>query len=130
MTPHCHWFVLYSPCNIPICLANDEVIRAAGVGTVEFKPVKDGCHLQPVVFSQVLHVPSIAKNLLSVLALTHHHGFTVTIPQGHMDFKCGQTLHFTATIQGNNVAYWDGRTTSQETAHSVQVPKDLELWHC
>jgi Pol polyprotein, beta-barrel domain/GAG-pre-integrase domain len=131
MTPHHHWFVSYAPCQVPIHLANDEVIRVAGVGTVEFRPMKDGHPLQPVAFSHVLHVPSIANNLLSVLSLTQNHGFTVTIHQNQMDFKCSTTLHFSASINENNVAYLEGKTVSHESAHLAHSPLTLDLWyHC
>ena len=41
MTPHRAWFKSYSCCSVPICIANGQVVYAAGVCTVEFTPVKD-----------------------------------------------------------------------------------------
>ena len=56
MTPNRNWFKSYAPSSVPIRVANGQVIFSAGVGTVEFTPVKDGRNLHPVVFSNVLHV--------------------------------------------------------------------------
>ena len=62
------------------------VFQSAGVGTVEFTPVKDGQNLHPVVFSNVLHVPSLNQNLLSVLTLTSKHAFRVVIESNTIEF--------------------------------------------
>ena len=75
MTPHREWFKSYAPCNVPIRVANGQVIYAAGVGTVEFSPVREGHPLRSVLFSGVLHVPDLNQNLLSVLTLTSKHAF-------------------------------------------------------
>ena len=42
MTPRRDWFKSYGPSNVAIRVANGQVVYAAGVGTVEFAPVKDG----------------------------------------------------------------------------------------
>ena len=62
MTPHREWFRTYSPCSVPICVANGQVVFAAGRGTVEFAPVKGARNLRPVLFSEVLHVPALNQN--------------------------------------------------------------------
>ena len=77
MTPHREWFKSYTPCSVPIRVANGQVVFAAGRGTVEFAPVKGARNLRPVVFSEVLHVPALNQNLLSVLTITSKHGFDV-----------------------------------------------------
>ena len=59
MTPHREWFHTYSPCSVPIRIANGQVVFAAGRGTVEFAPVKGTRNLCPVVFYEVLHVPAL-----------------------------------------------------------------------
>ena len=57
MTPNQNWFKSYAPSSVPIHVANGQVIFSAGVGTVEFAPVKDGRNLCPVIFSNVLSQP-------------------------------------------------------------------------
>jgi hypothetical protein len=75
MTPRRDWFKDYRPSQVLICVANCDVVRAAGIGSVEFLPVKSGLVLCPVVFTNVLHVPALAENLFSVLTVTRKHGF-------------------------------------------------------
>ena len=56
-------------------------------------------------FTQVLHVPDLRNNLLSVLFLTRQKGFTVTIDSSKMSFKHPDgTIWFTATISDSNTA--------------------------
>ena len=86
MTPHRAWFKSYAPSCVGIRVANGQVIYAAGVGTVEFAPVKDGRKMRPVLFSNVLHVPALNQNLLSVLTLTSKHSFRVIIDSNSMAF--------------------------------------------
>ena len=73
------------PC-VGIWVANGQVIYAAGVGTVEFAPVKDGHKLCPVLFSNVLHIPALNQNLLSILTLTSKHSFHIIIDSNTMAF--------------------------------------------
>ena len=83
MTPRRNWFKSYGlQCRNS---GNGQVVYAAGVGTVEFTPVKDGQKLRSV-FSNVLHVPSLNQNLLSVLTLTCKHNFDVLIKSNTMEF--------------------------------------------
>jgi len=69
MTPHRHWIRNYTPKCIPVKLADNKVIYSAGVGSVVFVPVIGGRKQQPVKFTNVLHVPDLRNNLLSVLYL-------------------------------------------------------------
>jgi hypothetical protein len=36
MMPHRHWFASYTPCNVPICLADSKLVYAVGVGSLRF----------------------------------------------------------------------------------------------
>ncbi|KZV79818.1 hypothetical protein EXIGLDRAFT_565483, partial [Exidia glandulosa HHB12029] len=38
MTRHRSWFRSYTPCRVPIALADHSVIYSEGVGSVEFVP--------------------------------------------------------------------------------------------
>ena len=75
MTPRCEWFKEYRPCQVLICVANHEIVRAAGIGLVEFLPIKNrqSC---PIVFT---NVPALAENLFSVLTVTRKHKIRVVI---------------------------------------------------
>ena len=98
-----------------------------------FKPVIDGKSSQVVKFSNVLHVPELQNNLLSVLYHTHHSGFVVYINATHMLFSCssGPPL-FIVTLNDHNVAFLDGMTqcVTQYAQPATILPLDLALWHC
>ena len=70
MTPNLHWFSTYTPHRVPIKLANDCIVYSAGIGSVHFEPVVNGKPQTSLSFSNVLHVPDLRSNLLSVLFLT------------------------------------------------------------
>jgi len=127
MTPHRAWFKSYASC-VGIRVANGQVIYAAGVGTVEFAPVKDGRKLRPVLFSNVLHVPALNQNLLSVLTLTSKHSFRVIIDSNTMAFILDRVPHFYAAV-ADRVALLSGSTVVQSEAASPAQVSDYELWH-
>ncbi|KLO04106.1 hypothetical protein SCHPADRAFT_793008, partial [Schizopora paradoxa] len=65
-----HWFRTYTPNKTPIRLADSSIIYSAGVGDVEFEPVRrNGKPGRRLVFQRVLHVPDLRSNLFSVLFL-------------------------------------------------------------
>jgi len=98
MTLHRVWFKSYASC-VGIWVANGQVIYAAGVGNVEFAPVKDGHKLHPVLFSNVLHVPALNQNLLSVLTLTSRHSFHIIINSNTMAFILDRVPHFYTSVE-------------------------------
>ena len=136
MTPHREWFHTYSPCSVPIRVANGQVVFAAGRGTVEFTPVKGTRNLHPVVFFEVLHVPALNQNLLSVLTITSKHGFDVWFQSNNtVDFIKDSVPRFHASVGADRVALLCGTTVvtsgspsqRSETAGSAQL--SYELWH-
>ena len=86
MTPHRHWFSTYTPFRTPIRLADDKVVYSVGKGSVQFVPVVAGKSQHLLEFHEVLHVPSLRSNLLSVLYLTRQKQYTVTIKSDSMSF--------------------------------------------
>ncbi|PIL36549.1 hypothetical protein GSI_00238 [Ganoderma sinense ZZ0214-1] len=133
MTPHRHWFHSYSPHSIPIHLANSHIIYSEGLGSVVFQPVERGGVLPPaVVLHDVLHVPALFSNLLSVFHLTREKGYTVKLCESSVLFYHQGQLRFEAQVNDNNVGYLRGHTISQpKSALSALTTcdKDLFLWH-
>ena len=84
MTPHHHWLHNNVPKCILIKLADNKTVYSAGEGTVVFNPIVNGQAVRPLEFSRVLHVPDLRNNLFSVLFLTRHKGFTVSIDSTKM----------------------------------------------
>ena len=111
MTLHRHWLQNYTLKCVSIKLANNTIVYLMGVGSVVFKPVIDGKTSWAVKFSNVLHIPELQNNLLSVLYLTCHLGFIVYINATHMLFSCSSgPLLFIATINHHKSAFLDGMT--------------------
>ena len=70
LPPHHYWIQNYCPLIIPICFLDKSVIYFASVGTVMFNLVIRSKRAQSMEFSNVLHIPNIGYNLLSMLYLT------------------------------------------------------------
>ena len=60
-------------------LADDKVVYSVGKGSVLFRPCISNQPARLLEFHDVLHVPSLRSNLLSVLYLTRQKQYTVTI---------------------------------------------------
>jgi len=129
MTPRREWFKSYTPCSVPIRVANGQVVYAAGRGTVEFAPVKDSRKLRPVLFSDVLHVPALNQNLLSVLTLTSKHAFRVVIESNTMEFIKDTLPRFYASVGADRVALLSGRTVVHSGLSASSAQTGYELWH-
>ena len=133
ITPHKCWFHSYSSHIITIKLADHSTIYSCGIGSVEFQPVIDGIPERPVVFHDVLHVPCLASNLLSLLHLTRVKGYVINIEGDRLRFYHANQLHFTASVTPGNVGYLDGHVIVPKQAESARFastcPLDLTLWH-
>ena len=131
MTPHRHWFNTYKPHVVPIRLANNQIIHSARIGSVLFKPTVNGKPGQLLEFHRVLHVPELRNNLLSVLYLTCHKSYVVTIRKNKLHFHRHGALLFTATANSNNAAFLDGEVVPMSHfAGAVSTcPMDWSLWH-
>ena len=66
MTFHRHWMHNLTPYRIPIRLADGTIIYSEGIGSVKFNAVMHSQEMMPLEFSNVLYVPTLSSNLLSV----------------------------------------------------------------
>ena len=133
MTFNRHWMRHMTPHRIPIRLADGSVVYSEGIGSVRFIPVMEGQEMHPLEFTNVLYVPSLSTNLFSVLYLSMHRHFTVTIELDTLNFiRSGQTL-FQAKVSPSNAAFLVGQTVPVEEFASLSstttLPMDLDLWH-
>ena len=133
MTPHLHWIRNLVPHRMEIKLADGSSVFSRGKGSVLFEPVFNGETLQQVEFTNVLYVPDLRNNLISVLYLSLHKGFSIQIEDDLMEFRRGDSTLFTATINSSVTAYLQGTTIpitqSANLSSSTTIPMDLELWH-
>jgi transposase InsO family protein len=123
MTPHRYWLQDYKPHRVPIRLATNEIVYSAGKGNVLFTPIINGKLAQNIIFSQVLHVPALQNNLLAVLYLTTHHGFSVNIVRDQISFTQDGKLRFCATVQ-NGIGFLTGDTVPNPE-HALATPSPV-----
>ena len=133
MTFNRHWMRHMTPHRIPIRLADGSVVYSEGIGSVRFILAMEGQEMRPLEFTNVLYVPSLSTNLFSVLYLSMHCHFTVTIELDTLNFiRSGQTL-FQAKVSPSNAAFLVGQTVPVEEFASLSstttLPMDLDLWH-
>ncbi|KAH8915072.1 hypothetical protein BT69DRAFT_1193168, partial [Atractiella rhizophila] len=72
MTPHPHFFKSYRKHIVPIRVANGEVVGlgwSAGIGSLIFEAKLGEKKTITITISDVLHVPKLYNNLLSVFKL-------------------------------------------------------------
>jgi len=83
MCSHRDWFVRYSPLTSPInvALGDNSIAQATGVGHVPVSMRANG-KWQPAVLQDVLHVPALHSNVLSVSQLAHRGAETRFVDQG------------------------------------------------
>src|ERR1700677_4603218 len=134
MTCNCHWMRNLKPHCVQIRLADGSVVYSEGVGSVRFIPVVNGQEMAPLEFTNVLYVPALCSNLFSVLYLTLHHHFTVSIEQDTMHFIRDNKIAFQAKTGPSTAAFLVGDTIPVEEFASLSsattLPLDWDLWHC
>src|SRR6266568_4582288 len=133
MTFNCHWIRNLKPYRVQIRLADGSVVYFEGVGSVRFNPVVNGQEMRPLEFSNVLYVPALSTNLFSVLYLTLHHHFIVSIEKDTIHFIRDNRIAFQAKTGPSNAAYLVGDTIPVEEFASLSsattLPLDWDLWH-
>ena len=132
MTFNRHWMHNLTPHRIPIRLADGSVIHSEGIGSVQFTAVVHGQEI-PLEFTNVLYVPTLSSNLLSVLYLTMHRSFTVFIEKDTLHFVRDTKIHFQAQVTASNSAFLLGDTIPVQQlaslSSSLPIHQDLALWH-
>src|SRR6266702_3872180 len=133
MTFNRHWIRNLKPYRVQIRLADGSVVYSEGVGSVRFNPVVNGQEMRPLEFSNVLYVPALSTNLFSVLYLTLHHHFIVSIEKDTIHFIRDNRIAFQAKTGPSNAAYLLGDTIPVEEFASLSsattLPLDWYLWH-
>jgi transposase InsO family protein len=136
MTPRKDWFSSMVSDRRAVRLADGATIWSEGRGVATFIPVVNGQSLNPIEFHDVLFVPDLSHNLLSIIRLTKYQNYTMTMDAHRMTFLRSNHVTFVATITDTNVAYADGTTVCRppttETAavaETASAAVSLERWH-
>jgi transposase InsO family protein len=111
-------------CNTSIVVANGETIKAEGRGDVDIF-VKNGKNYVNVTLSEVLYVPDIDSNLISVKRLTER-GFIILF-EGTNAILCDEGKEW-------KIAQWNGKLYKLLTGQSClktseKEEKCLHEWH-
>jgi hypothetical protein len=103
MTFHREWIHGMKPDRRAIKLADGNIIYSAGIG---FALLVSCSKMSSIVFiiKNVLFVPNLRSNLLSVFTLTKKQGFTSTIDHEAIKFFKEGKLAFTGTLNDNQTA--------------------------
>jgi hypothetical protein len=133
MTFNRHWMRNLTKYRIPIRLADGSVIYSEGIGSVQFVPVVHGQELPSLEFTNVLYVPMLSSNLFSVLYLTMHRCFSISIVRDTLHFIRDSKILFQASVTPSNSALLVGETIPVQQLASLSssspLPLDLALWH-
>jgi len=133
MTFNWHWMHNMILHCISIHLADGSVVYSEGIGTVQFSPVVHGQEMVKLEFTNVLYVPSLSSNLLSVLYLTMYHSSTILIERDTLHFIWDSKIIFQACVSPSNSAFLLGKTIPVQQIASLSslspLPLDLSLWH-
>src|SRR5258708_19587010 len=97
------------------------------MGSVVFTPVKNENVLCQIELSNILHVPLLGNNLLSVLTLTRKHNFKVHIQNSTMSFSLNNEPLFEATVREDNSSILNAAPVTQTALSSSLLSPDL--WH-
>lgn len=121
---NCKWFIpdKFKPWRVLIRLANDTTVYSVGKGSVKFRPKgenRDKQLLNDVIFSNVLFIPDLANNLLSITALSVHHG--ITFHGRKVFFSAKDELIFSASIDSNLTSYLDEETLVSSLSYSANA---------
>jgi len=131
MTFNCHWMHNMMLHCIPIHLADGAVVYSEGISTVQFSPVVHGQEMAKLEFTNVLYVPSLSSNLLSVLYLTMYHSFTILIERDTLYFIWNSKIIFQACLSPSNSTFLLGETIPGQQIvfllSSSPLPLDLSL---
>ena len=81
MTPYSNHFSTYSPCpsNKKIATADGTLVTVAGLGDIHINP--------SITLKNVLHVPKLSTNLVSIHKLTKDLSCTVIFDSNHCEFR-------------------------------------------
>lgn len=114
------WFSNYRPLRTRIGLAGGKPIYSMGIGSIAFEPSgTSNC----IEFRNVLHVPDLHSNLLSLLSLVDD--YTINISSTGITFHYENELRFSASISPNGLAYLDGRLVPKSEQANAVVTFDL-----
>lgn len=143
-------FVTFKTTNGKVYLAGQHnVVRSKGISTINFKVPDDKNLLRCVTMNDVVYVPSLRNNLLSVMKLIDHglkkvsfvdHSVKITNKDSSEIIATGKRInnHFVIDMipgseVNNNYKCYKASLNSKSNNEKVQVKfngDDANIWHC
>ncbi|KAF8132119.1 hypothetical protein K438DRAFT_1482370, partial [Mycena galopus ATCC 62051] len=122
------------PHRVPIAVANGVVIFSELIGWTLLRPCIHGRrHSRHIVLTNVLYVPRLSHNLISVTYLSRVHGYSILTEGSTVRFTRNGELLFEADIDERNQSFVredDGKPDSDSALSAVgTLPLDLALLH-
>eukprot|EP00253_Pinus_taeda_P027468 PITA_27468 len=113
--------------GVHIEMGDDGRYSATGIGTISFERESR----KPFILKEVMHVPGLKKNLISV-AMLEDKGYDVVFSEGK-DFLCskttGETQKIGVRVKNLYQLHVDGCSAMARKAEGVVSQDDGELWH-
>jgi len=134
MTPHRHWLRSYRPHRVPVRLADSTIVYSAGIGSVLFVARAGGEEGPPVrVLSNVLHVPDLRSNLLSVPVFDSQQAVFSVILETVMSFIvlvlfCSQRESMHRIVHISKASTSVSTPIVDSALSSSTLPMDASLW--
>ncbi len=113
-----------------IYLADNKTLEAEGQGDITMKCVLPNKESKDVTFGQVLHVPDLQKNLISVPSITKNGG-SVNFSGEKCEISTQEGLVAVGHKEGNLYVldFDENVSNATATAASTTENQSLELWH-
>jgi hypothetical protein len=119
------WFATYSVCSTPVQFGNKGVLMSEGRGDVAWE-VETGEGVRVVMFKDVLHVPGVSINLVSIPRLAMDGAEAHFMSQGAMMQVQGSTL---AAQLKNRLYFLDGCPSIIQVYYANITYADITTWH-
>ena len=113
--------------GVHIEMGDDGRYSATGIGTISFERESS----KPFVLKEVMHVPGLKKNLISV-AMLEDKGYDVVFSEGKAFLRSkttGETRKIGVRVRNLYQLHVDGCATMACKVEEVVSQDDSELWH-
>jgi len=113
--------------GVHIEMGDDGRYSATGIGTISFERESG----KPFVLKEVMHVPGLTKNLISV-AMLEDKGYDVVFSEGKAFLHSkttGETRKIGVRVRNLYQLHVDGCVAMAGKAEGLVIRDDGELWH-
>ena len=126
------WFSEYVvlTTKVPVLTASGHIIYGVGIGSVPLESFVDGACIAATL-TNVLHVPDVQQNLISIGKLTDR-GFEARFTGTGLKIMRGTQVVALGVREGEKLYKMKCRVLAERTAHAntvVDEPQTVDVWH-